>query len=50
MIKILIVVPYEELFHQVEAYMANLDNHDFIVETRHVVGTDQHEMEKIISD
>lgn len=40
MIKILVVVPYEELHEQVRQYLATMDTHEFIVEIVHFVGTD----------
>jgi propionate catabolism operon transcriptional regulator len=39
MIKILVVVPYEELYTQVREYLGTLDTRDFIVELEHIVGT-----------
>lgn len=40
MIKILVVVPYEELYEQVRDFFANMDTRDFIVELEHFIGTD----------
>ncbi len=39
MIKILVVVPYEELNEQVRRYFAAADTDDFIVELEHFIGT-----------
>jgi transcriptional regulator, propionate catabolism operon regulatory protein len=40
MIKILVVVPYEELYEQVRAYLRTLDTRDFIVELEHFIGSE----------
>lgn len=39
MIKILVVVPYEELYDSVRSYVMTLDTRDFIVELGHMVGS-----------
>ena len=39
MIKILVVVPYEELYEQVRSYLDSIDTSDFIIELEHIVGT-----------
>ena len=39
MIKILVVVPYEELYAPVRRYLASVDTSGFIVELEHIVGT-----------
>lgn len=39
MIKILVVVPYEELYAPVRGYLASIETRDFIVELEHFIGT-----------
>ncbi len=39
MIKILVVVPYDELYNRVQAYVQSLDTRDFVVELGHFVGS-----------
>ena len=40
MIKILVVVPYKELYEQVRTYLKSLDTRDFIVELEHFIGSE----------
>ncbi|GAB1482230.1 sigma 54-interacting transcriptional regulator [Treponema sp.] len=39
MIKILVVVPYEELYDNVHSYIMSLDTREFVVELGHLVGS-----------
>ncbi|MFA6506961.1 MAG: sigma 54-interacting transcriptional regulator [Treponemataceae bacterium] len=40
MIKILVVVPYEELYELVRSFLTTVDTSDFIVSMEHFIGTD----------
>lgn len=46
MIRILVVVPYEELFDPVRLYLAGVDTKDFQIELEHIVGTDSEAVER----
>ncbi|PKL13418.1 MAG: Fis family transcriptional regulator [Spirochaetae bacterium HGW-Spirochaetae-8] len=50
MIKILVVVPYEELYTQVREYLETLDTRDFIVELEHIVGTNDRSIKQRDAD
>jgi propionate catabolism operon transcriptional regulator len=50
MIKILVVVPYEELYEQVRAYLRTLDTRDFIVELEHFIGSEDQVIKQCDAD
>jgi len=50
MIKILVVVPYEELFTQVRQYLDNVDTREFIVGIEHFIGTDDEAIRRCDAD
>ncbi len=48
MIKILVVVPYDELYQQVESYVGTLDEPELTIDLHHIVGTGSQELQAIV--
>jgi transcriptional regulator, propionate catabolism operon regulatory protein len=50
MIKILVVVPYEELYGQVRDFFSSIDTREFVVELEHIVGTKARSIKQRVAD